>query len=314
MTSGLLVKHATPLCQLQDLGRVGYRAQGVTRSGAMDRFNLKVANALVSNALNTACLELSLTGATFELTAASARIALAGDFDFKINGVAKEVFCSHRIIEGDTVEIGAPHTGLRAYLAIAGGFDSAPVLGSCATHTRSKLGGFINGISFGETLPVNVPMALSGHECGLRHGLRRGPTGTVRVVAGPQQEHFSPSGIKSFYGSEYKVTDECDRMGIRLDGARIEHVGDGNIISDPVLPGSVQVPAGGQPIILMADGPTTGGYPKIATVASVDLAVLAQLAPGAELHFEQISVEESQTLLRDEARFFASLPQRLDRF
>ncbi|MFK8018606.1 MAG: biotin-dependent carboxyltransferase family protein [Pseudomonadales bacterium] len=314
MTAGLLVKHATPLCQLQDLGRIGYRAQGVTRSGAMDRFNLKVANALVANPLNTACLELTLTGATFELTATSARIALAGDFDFKINGIAKEVFCSHRIVEGDTIEIGAPQTGLRAYLAIAGGFDSSPILGSCATHTRSKLGGFAHGINFGETLPIKAPIAVSGHECSLRQGLRRGPKEIVRVVAGPQQEHFSSSGIESFYTSAYKVTDECDRMGIRLDGARIEHVGDGNIISDPVMPGSVQVPAGGQPIILMADGPTTGGYPKIATVASVDLAVLAQLAPGAGLQFEQISVEESQTLVRDEARFFASLPQRLDRF
>lgn len=314
---GLLVRQITPLCSLQDLGRIGYRAQGVTRSGAMDRFNLQVANALVGNPANTACLEFTLAGGQFELSSQSARIAVAGDFELLVNKVSKDSYSSHWIQAGDTIELMRMNSdsqhGLRCYLAVEGGFAAEAELGSCSTHARSLLGGFTQPLQSGIVLPLVTAFAAKGTEFNLRHGLRRPLQNTIRVVPGPQDDQFTNAGIECFYAGQYVVSDECDRMGMRLSGPTIEHKGNGNIISDPVLAGSIQVPAGGQPIILMADGPTTGGYPKIATVASVDLAALAQLGPGAQVQFDAISVEESQQLVKAERQFFAQLPYRLDR-
>ncbi len=312
--NGLQVIHLTPLCQLQDLGRRGWQVQGVTRSGAMDRFNLRVANALVGNHLGTACLEFALTGGEFKVSAHSLRIAFAGEFELTINGAAQPCFVSHRLCRGDVLTVGTPRRGVRGYLAVAGGFACKPELGSCSTHSRSGIGGFGDRLRAGGELPTQLNAVAHGLERSLRPALRRPLSREIRVVRGPQDEHFTAMGLQTFFKSQYTVAQDSDRMGLRLEGPSIEHAGDGNIISDPVLPGSIQVPAAGQPIVLMADGPTTGGYPKIATVASVDLAALAQLAPGDPLQFIEISVADAQSLLIAEESFFSSIEMRLDRF
>jgi biotin-dependent carboxylase-like uncharacterized protein len=306
---GLMVRNATMLCQLQDLGRRGYQSFGVSRSGAMDRYSLRLANLLAGNPQDTACLELALAGARFELTAKSARIALVGDFPLRINGRERASNASHYLKCGDEVDIGASRGGILAYLAVAGGFHVQASMGSCSTHLRSGLGGFGFPIKSGALLPLNRSEAAAGFERYLPDPFRRSTSTRFRAVRGPQQDAFTSRGMAHFFGRPFTLARNSDRMGYRLEGNVIEHAGDGNIISDPTVPGSVQVPGGGDPIVLMADCGTSGGYPKIATVISVDLGRLAQLAPGSELRFEEISVQRSQELFREQEIQLSSLAE-----
>ena len=312
--SGLRIIQLTPLCQLQDLGRLGFQSHGVTRSGAADPFNFKVANVLLGNPVNTPSLEFALTGGEFEVVADRIRIAFAGHFELFVNDTAVESFCTHSLSRGDHLRVGTPFNGVRGYLAVQDGFECTPELNSCATHLRSGLGGFSNGMAIGTILPTRRHWVAATRDYSLRKSLQRANHSNIRLVAGPQQDHFTQRGLSDFYASEFSVQADSDRMGIRLQGKTIEHAGDGNIISDPVLPGSVQVPASGDPIILMVDGPTTGGYPKIGTVATVDIGVLGQLGAGETIRFEDISVADAQQLLREEHTFFASLSHRLDSY
>lgn len=312
--AGLRIVQITPLCQLQDLGRFGFQSHGVTRSGAADPFNFKIANILLGNPINTPCLEFALTGGEFEVTADRVRIAFAGHFELFVNDSAIDSYCTHSLRRSDRLRIGAPVNGVRGYLSVLGGFECTAELNSCATHLRSGLGGFAGGMAAGSLLPTRQRWVAHTRDYALRIGLRRSSRSSIRLIAGPQQAHFTERGLTDFYNAEFSVQADSDRMGIRLQGQTIEHAGDGNIISDPVLPGSVQVPASGDPIILMVDGPTTGGYPKIGTVASVDIGVLGQLGSGQNIRFEDISIADAQQLVREEHAFFSSLSQRLDSF
>ncbi|MFK7732987.1 MAG: biotin-dependent carboxyltransferase family protein [Pseudomonadales bacterium] len=310
--AGLRIVQITPLCQLQDLGRLGFQSHGVTRSGAADPFNFKVANVLLGNPVNTPCLEFALIGGEFEVLADRLKIAFAGHFELFINDTAIDSFCTHSLQRGDHLRIGAPISGVRGYLSVLDGFECTPELNSCATHLRSGLGGFTSGMAVGSLLPTRQSWVAKTRDYAIRKSLQRPSRSSIRLVAGPQQAHFTERGLADFYAAEFSVQADSDRMGIRLQGKTIEHAGDGNIISDPVLPGSVQIPASGDPIILMVDGPTTGGYPKIGTVASVDIGVLGQLGAGETIRFEDISVADAQQLAREEHAFFTSLAQRLD--
>jgi biotin-dependent carboxylase-like uncharacterized protein len=304
---GLRIHRITLLCQLQDLGRTDYREFGVNQSGAMDPYSLRLANILAGNPQGSACLEFALAGAIFEVTADSMRVAFVGDFPVTINGVTQAANASHFLQTGDRLEIGATTGGIHGYLAVSGGFAVKPQLGSCSTHLRTGLGGFDLPMTAGSILPVNsrrAPVALGYH---LPDSFARKTSRCIRVVRGPQSDHFSATGLDHFFNNAFRVRRNSDRMGYRLGGNPIELTGNGNIISEPVLPGNVQVPAGGEPIVLMADCGTVGGYPKIATVVSVDLGQLAQFAPGTEFIFDEITVQESQELLREQE-------QRLDDF
>ncbi len=302
---GLRIHRITLLCQLQDLGRTGYQEFGVSRCGAMDRYSLRLANILAGNRQDMACLEFALAGAIFEVTADTMRAAFVGEFPVKINGQTQAANASYFLQAGDRLEIGATTGGIHGYLAISGGFAVEPQLGSCSTHLRSGLGGFGQPMTAGSILPVNLKQSPVMVGCYLPQAFARKSSRCIRAVRGPQSRHFSEIGVENFFDNAFSILRNSDRMGYRLDGNPIEHSGDGNIISEPVLPGSVQVPADGEPIVLMADCGTVGGYPKIATVISVDLGQLAQFAPGTEFVFDEISVEESQYLLREQE-------QRLD--
>lgn len=312
--SGLLVKQISPFCLLQDLGRFGYKHYGVTHSGAVDPYLLRVANLLVGNRQNLSCLEFTSLGGEFEVTAKSMRIAFAGDFPIYVNGERHSPFLSIHLVAGDLFKIAPTTGGIRGYLAVAGGFLVDAELGSCSQHQRSKLGGFVEPLSIGKILSVNIPFALKGREYFLNEYLRRPESDCIRVVEGPQARFFSPQGVHDFYNKAFMISNESDRMGYRLEGPLIELVSKGDMISEPTLYGSVQVPPSGNPVVLMADCGTSGGYPKIATLASVDRGVLAQKGPGSKIKFEAISVMQAQNLLREQKKYFNVLNIRFTRY
>ncbi len=304
---GLRVHRITLLCQLQDLGRKGFQGFGVNHSGAMDAYSLRLANILAGNPQGEACLEFALAGAIFEVTADSMRVAFVGDFPISINGLIQPGNASYYLLAGDRLEIGASQGGSHGYLAVSGGFVAEPQLGSFSTHLRTGLGGFSGPMTAGSILPIRRDQAVISVERYLPTAMIRKPGDRIRALRGPQSDHFTEAGQKRFFGTHFQISHNSDRMGYRLDGNPIEHAKDGNIISEPVVPGSVQVPADGEPIVLMADCGTVGGYPKIATVISVDLGRLAQLAPGSEFMFEEVTVQQSHDLLQAQEKLLEDL-------
>lgn len=313
MNSGLYIEHISGHTQIQDLGRYGYQRYGVTRSGAMNREALRVANILVGNPQNTACLEFNLLGANFTVTCDSLRMAfVGGDFSISINGKPIKHYLSFRLIKGDKLVIGQASSSIRGYLAVAGGFDTRCSLGSYATHLRSGLGGIKNiPLKSGDSLPTTQKFALVDNEFFVCERDKLAIRNTIRVVLGPQHKDFSKQSIDNFLSEPFVVNNNSDRMGYRLNGTPIKHITDGNIVSDPTIHGSIQIPGDGNPIILMADCPTTGGYPKIATVISSDLGSLAQHPPGAIISFSSISVQESQAIYKERECFLKKLPSLL---
>jgi biotin-dependent carboxylase-like uncharacterized protein len=306
--SVLVVKACGPRTSLQDAGRVGFQRYGVSNSGAMDALALACANALVGNPVGTAAIEFMLVGGSFTVEAGSARLAIAGA-PCRITLDAQPVphSATFTLEVGQTVTVGSMREGIFAYLAVAGGFDWPAELGSLSLHQRAALGGY-RGRAFAPS--DRVPLRGREPSCP-RLSLAPVPLladAPVRVVLGPQDDHFSPAGLATFLSSVYSVSQEADRMGYRLTGPRVEHSRGFNIVSDGIVSGSVQVPGSGEPIVMMADRQTTGGYPKIATVISADLRILAQRRPGDLIRFEAIGVEEAQRIACERSAHLASLP------
>ena len=289
---------------LQDAGRFGYQRFGISNSGAMDLASMRLANALVGNPRETAVVEMTMAGLQFTVAANRCRIALTGaEMGMSIDDKPAEIFQAHDLARGDTVVIGRARNGMRSYLAVAGGFDVAPILGSVSTHTRSRIGGIDGGpLQAGSVLPLNG--GLAGPL--LRLDRRRVPPfhGRLRVMLGPQSDAFTPAGIGTFLTATFHLSNRTDRMGCQLEGPGIEHAAGFNIVSDGIANGSIQVPGHGRPIILLADRQTTGGYPKIATVIGPDLGLLAQLRPGDEVSFEAVEPSEAAQVAK---RFAAML-------
>lgn len=311
---GLLVLQAGIGTMIQDLGRPGYRRYGVTRSGAMDPLALQIANCLVGNPFDTPCIELNIGGADFRVTTDSLRCAFhGGDFTLDINGLPAPVSTSLHLRQGDIISINSARQRIRGYLAVEGGFELEPVLGSCATHVRSALGGLDGGpLEAGQELICLQELAPARKEVSLPYMLFPRTRRQFRVILGPQADRFTAEGIYTFLNTTaFRIDKDSDSIGYRLAGKRLEYLGDGNIVSDPVVPGCVQVPASGHPLILMADCPTTGGYPKIATVISTDLPDLAQLPPGAEVSFRSVSLEEAHIARQKRQHWLANLPNQL---
>lgn len=289
------------LTTVQDKGRFGYQKSGMTSSGVMDACAYRKSNYLVGNLHNEAVLEMTLYGGEYEFTD-EALIALTGaDMAPMLND--RPIPMNHAIMvkAGDDLKLGMAQSGCRTYLAAAGGIDVPVVMNSRSTNLRCKVGGF-----HGRALQVNdvVPLGVWNKADKDVHG--RSVSGqtypdeiTVHVVPGPQEEYFTASGIKTFYSERYKVTEECDRMGYRLEGAKIESKDGTDIVSDGIVYGSIQIPSSGKPIILMADHQTTGGYAKIGTVCQMDLSKLAQCRPGNYVRFERISVEKAEELEKE---------------
>lgn len=295
------------LATVQDLGRNGWRRFGVPRAGALDACWLRIANRLAGNPGDAAAIEFFIAGPSFKAHDAPVRLGFAGEFAITLQrGGRTSVLESWRSVTlqpGDSLRVGAPHSGRIGYVAISG-LAVPAVLGSASTYTRARLGGLRGrALVAGDRLQVSAvpqrPRVASSPESVLK-----APPITIdapiRVVPGPQDDHFDATGLASFFGAEYRVSRDADRMGLRLEGPALKHRPDkgAEIVSDATVPGSIQVPGNGLPIVLLADGQTAGGYPKIATVISADLPRLAKAAVGTLLRFAPVSVAQAEALAR----------------
>lgn len=307
----LVVKSCGPMTSLQDRGRWGYQRFGVSPSGAMDLRSLAVANALVGNPPETAAIEFVNLGGAFTCTEGDLRIALAGaDCLMSIEGTPVPPQTTAILREGQTVQVGHPRTGTFAYLAVAGGFALEPQLGSLSFHLRSRLGG-LNGapLQAGDRLPCR-PEAQAGELVHLPVKAADA-TDAFRVMLGPQDDYFTPEALHTFLEEEFTVSPQADRMGFQLTGPRLDHAKGFNIVSDGIVTGHIQVPGNGQPIVLMHDRQTAGGYPKIATIIGADLDRFAQLRPGTKVRFKAVSRDEAIAAARDLKAWISSLPDAL---
>lgn len=307
--SALVVTSAGPQSTLQDRGRIGYQRFGVSPAGALDPLYLAAANALAGNPADAAAVEFTLAGDTYAVEADSVRIAVAGDFAVAINGRPAASWRSHRLLRGQTLAVGPAARGARGYLAAEGGFAVAPVLGSVSTHLRTRIGGLDGGaLKAGDALPLALAQARDRPDRRLDPGALPARSHTIRVVPGPQDDHFSDAGRATFFAGEYAVTAEADRMGIRLSGPQVEHARGYNIVSDGIVTGAIQVPGSGLPIVLLVDRQTAGGYPKIAVAIAPDIAAMAQLRPGDRLRFRAVGADEARREHRAFREAIAGLP------
>lgn len=286
------------LSTFQDFGRFGYQEIGITPSGAMDRFSMQQANALVGNAPDEAVLEITIVGPMLTFTEDAIAAISGADMNVTLNQTPVPVNESFVIHAGDSLTFGFAQAGCRSYLAVKGGFDLTPVLGSCSTNLKCSLGGFEGrALAAGDQIPLKETTDLSSYTAKTFPWSAPDDSVTLRVVLGPQDDYFTKEGISVFFHEVYKVTEDADRMGYKLSGAAVEAAGGVDIVSDGITFGSVQIPPNGMPIVMMADHQTTGGYAKIGTVISSDLPKLAQLKPGGTVRFAAISVENAQKLL-----------------
>ena len=289
------------LTTVQDFGRIGYQQFGVPVSGVVDPRAMSIANILVDNPEDEAVLECTMLGPQIRFNAPNAIAITGGDLGPTIDNQPIPNYAAIRVEAGQVLRFAGLRSGCRAYIAFAGGLDIAPVMGSRSTYMKAKIGGVegrklqkddvikfrkpnpdLRGLNIRHISPEFVPR--------LEYKLR--------VVLGPQDDMFTEHGIETFLSESYLVTPEFDRMGCRLDGEIIEHKGEsGDIISDGIAFGAIQVPTAGKPIIMLSDRQTTGGYTKIANVISADFRILAQLKAGDRVRFAQVSVAAAQDAL-----------------
>ena len=316
------------LTTVQDPGRPGWQRHGVTPGGAVDTHALRLANVLVGNVEGAAGLEITLAGPTLRFTEETLIAICGAEFDVTVEGRAVPTWRPVRLAPGAVLVLGAARTGCRACLAVAGGLAVPRVLGGRGTHLAAGFGGFEGRtLRAGDVLKSGPPShwakrlagALAGAgvfsaarwEVGAAARPAYSAAPTVRVMRGPQWEWFNPETQARFWHERFTVTPRSDRMGLRLAATGPGLTGETlrEMISEGVATGTVQVPPDGQPIVLLADRQTIGGYPKIATVATVDLPLLAQLRPGDSVGFRDTSVVEAQELWLAAGRQFATVKQ-----
>jgi len=288
---------------IQDFGRFGHQALGIPVCGALDPVGLRLANALVGNAGDAGALEIRIAGPTMRVETESARIALAGTTAvIEVLGKRPLRIASGRSLrlkDGDVFRIGAVADTSCCYLAVEGGFDVAAPFGSQSTYVRGGFGGFEGRpLKDGDRLPLAAPQVSDRPDLALAAEPALDAPGPIRVVLGPQDNYFTEGGIATLLESEFTISPNADRMGLRLDGPVLEHALGYNIASDGIATGSIQVPGTGKPIVLLADHQTTGGYPKIATVISADLPRLGRMRPGHKLRFAAVSVTDAEAVRR----------------
>ena len=301
MSAGLEVISPGLMTSVQDRGRFGYQALGISVSGVLDTDSFDIANALVGNEsgnkVGTGALEIRMLGPTLKVTA--------------VISACRSV----TLLKGQVFRVGAVSDSAVCYLAVHGGFDLPPIYGSQSTCMSAGFGGFHGRIlEKGDCLPLRQPVSGSSSQRILRRPPDPDNSPVIRVVAGPQDDYFSTAGIKTFFETSYTVSQAVNRMGMRLEGAAVTHEKGYNIASDGIVRGAIQVPGNGLPIILMADCQTTGGYPKIATVISSDMPKLGRMMPGADIRFKAVSVAEAEAVARERHERQAALIGAIERF
>lgn len=295
MTSGALtVVKPGPLTLLQDLGRFGYQHLGLSPGGAADEHAFLWANRLLDNAPNAAALEVTLGGLCLSIEQ-PLQIALTGaDQQASVNGRPIKIWRTHTLAEGDRLQFGFASSGVRAYLAVRGGFDVAPCFGSVATVTREKMGG-LDGwgapLKTGDALPCPDVTPVSGRTVPSRFIPDYRKPLALRLMVSERRGWFSADVLERLYKTEYRLSSSSDRMGARLEGDAVASRVKG-IVSEPIPFGAVQVPPDGSPIVLLKDRQTIGGYPKIGTVHPLDAFALAQRQPGSSVRFAPATLDE----------------------
>lgn len=309
---GFVTENPGVLTTIQDEGRYGYEQFGMSPAGPMDGTAFRTANILVGNPEGESALEATVLGPTLRFDQDNVIAVTGADMAPALNGQPCPMYQAVAVKAGDRLALGAAKTGCRAYIAFAGGLDVPQVMGSRATALQNKVGGYqgrklAKGDAVGfrapdpslplpRTAPVPAP---AGREV------------TIRVVLGPQDDAFTEEGVKTFLSQPYAVSKDFDRMGCRLEGPVIQHKADGNIISDGMVTGAIQVPTSGQPIIMLAERQTVGGYTKIATVISADLPLVGQRKTGDVIRFQAVSVEEAHRAWREANQELEELRGRL---
>lgn len=302
---GFRVLKAGMLTTVQDLGRTGYQSQGFGVSGVMDVRSFKIANLLLDNPENEAALEITLIGPTLEFTSATIIAITGGDFQPMINKKPAPMYTAIYMNKGDILEFQSARTGSRAYIAFSSYLDIPVIMGSRSTNIRSQVGGYKGRkLQAGDYVRFRIKRRYLPYFLSRKLDMDEfdQEDAVLRVVLGPQDSHFTKQGMESFLESEYEVTSDFDRMGCRLEGPFIAYKDTADIISDGITMGSVQVPSHGKPIIMLSDRQTTGGYAKIATVASVDIPKLVQRKTDHKIRFKAISVTDAQSLYLDEIK------------
>ncbi len=305
----LVIASIGPASSVQDAGRPGSQRYGLVPSGAMDRLALAEANTLVGNEPFTAAIEVGPFGAKFTAHGGAVRVALSGaprNADIAGRPVAPDT--SATLAEGETLTLGFARGGSFSYLAIEGGIEGEPMFGSLAVNARAGLGSpYPRPLQSGDELQVKAASGAPER----RIELPSAADAPIRIVWGPQDDEFAEEIKKLFVDSEWKISATSDRMGYRLEGPVIKHLHGHNIVSDGTVNGSLQVPGNGQPIVLMSDRGTSGGYPKFATVISADFGRFAQTPAGRPFRFKAVGMAEAQAEARKFAELLRTLPDRL---
>lgn len=301
--SGFKIITSGFMTTIQDNGRFNFQKYGIPVAGAMDRRSLELANILVGNSRDAAGLEITYTGPAIEFESSMAIAITGADMSPTINGKQVEAYKTIYVNSGDVLSFGGLKNGLRTYLAIEGGIDVPSIMGSKSTYLKAELGGFEGRkLKAGDRIQTSCVSRTSPI------GTRKIPSFLiprydneicVRVIMGPEDDCFTSEGLSAFLENQFTVTDQSDRMGLRLQGPVITHKNHPDILSSGINLGTIQVAGNEQPIILMADRQTTGGYTRIANVISIDIPRLAQARPGDRVRFQSVDVELAQRLLRE---------------
>ncbi len=286
----------------QDLGRVDSQNIGMPVGGVMDAYAMQMANVLVGNQLGEACLETTMQGPALRFNAPALVAITGGQCRVTLNDEEISLNRSFLVNEGDVLELATVTEGLRSYLAVAGGFDIPMVMGSKSTYLRGGIGGWKGrALLPDDVIPLNTVSAHPKPRKVKGGYIPRYPkTIKLRIIAGPERTRFTKDGIYKFLTETYELSPQSDRMGYRFKGPCIGHQDNADIISSGVAMGTIQVPGEGQPIIMMADRQTTGGYTRIAHVIAADLYKLAQMKPGDKVRFVEVHLDEAHRLLREQ--------------
>lgn len=297
---------------IQDLGRFGIQQYGMPVSGAMDSYALRIGNRILGNEENESGIEISTLGLSLEVLNQTVIAITGADFNPTINNLPAPIWEALEVRKGDIISFNQVKNGCYSYLLVAGGIDVPVVLGSKSTYVRGKIGGQ-KGRPLKKSDIINVGKANQGlrNIVGRKVSAINLPTyheeNEIRVILGPQDDHFTKDGLHTFLNSFYEITANSDRMGYRLKGPKIESKNGSDIITDGIPSGSIQVPRNGMPIVMLADRQTTGGYAKIATVISLDIDKFAQIKPGDKVKFIKVNLEEAHCLLQEREKNITNL-------
>ena len=313
---GITVISPGMLTSVQDKGIFGYQWSGICPAGAMDLFSLRVANILVGNELDEAGLEVTILGPSLSFETDEVIAITGANLSPALDGRLIDNNRAIAVKKGQVLSFGARKNGCRAYLAFAGGLDVDPLYGSRSTILRVGMGGLDGrALRKGDHIGFRKPRATLKNMANRVISVPDAPTDRVkvRVILGPQDYLFKDSGIEAFLGDEgYVVTNKANRQGYRLEGKEVELKKIGSIVSDGIAPGAVQIPPNQQPIILLSERQSTGGYAKIANVITVDLPKIGQCISGTRIFFETVSLEEAQRAMKDEREFLIRLNEKIE--